>query len=352
MAISKGTMWFAKVSLMVLAIYLGSTYLIRYALAPPSVAKETAAPKTIKQPPANQARFQASFEAGKQALSDGRYATALDNFLEAERSTDQLTDDQYNALKQVRLQIAQVYESSRDSVAANTVYRALADCANRHANALLKDKSFEAALARARDAQQFSDRLSEGKRDALQESTWLLVAALSALHRYGEAVDAEQHWIDFLKTSANDYDQAFVNAYMSLQSIYADEKDWHGVEQALAQTIDACDRIHSHFTAVNNVPFIDPTVERSWSQYNLVIAYYQEGNTDTALSKAEDFFTEYSQKQQDTTHPLNVVYHASDFAALALQIATEAKRQDDIDLWQKRAPGGIKIIALHPVGTH
>ena len=352
MAISKGTSWFAKVSLMVLAIYLGSTYLIRYALAPPSVAKESAAPRKIKQPPANEARFRASFEAGKQALSDGRYATALDNFLEGERSTDQLTDDQYNALKQARLQIAQVYESSGDNVAANTVYRALADCANRDGNALHKDKSFEGALARARDAEQFSDHLSEGKRDALQESTSLLVGALGALHLYGEAVNAQQHWIDFLKTSADDYDQAFVQAYMSLEGIYADAKDWHGVEQALAQAIEACDRIHSHFSAENNAPFIDPTVPRNWSQYNLVIAYYQEGNTDTALSKAEDFFTEYSQKEQDTTHPLSVAYHASDFAALALQIATEAKRPDDIDLWQKRAPGSIKIIALHPVGTH
>ena len=352
MVISKGTSWFAKVSLMVLAIYLGSTYLIRYAVAPPSAAKDSAAPKHIKQPPANEARFRASFEAGKQALSDGRYATALDNFLEAERSTDELTDDQYNALKQARLQIAQVYESSADNVAANTVYRALADCANHDGNALYKDKSFDGALARARDGEQFSDHLSECKRDALQESTSLLVGALLALHRHQEAVVAQQHWIDFLNASADDYDQAFVQAYMSLEGIYADAKDWHGVEQTLAQTIEACDRIHSHFTAENNTPFVDPTVPRNWSQYNLVIAFYQEGNTGTALSKAEDFFTEYSQKQQDTSHPLSVAYHASDFAALALQIATEAKRQDDIDLWQKRAPGGIKTIALHPVGTH
>ncbi len=237
-------------------------------------------------------------------------------------------------------------------MAANNVYRTLADCANRDGNELFKGKNFDDAVARARDAEQFSEHLNEGKREALQESTSLLVSALSASHLYEEAVDAQQHWIDFLKTSADEYDQAFVQAYMSLQGIYADAKDWHGVEQALVQTIEACDRIHSHFTAENNAPFIDPTVPRNWSQYNLVIANYQEGNTDTALSKAEDFFTEYSQKQQDTAHPLSVAYHASDFAALALQIATEAKRQDDIDLWQKRAPGGIQIIALHPVGTH
>jgi hypothetical protein len=349
-AISKGTRWFAKGSLMVLAIYLGSTYLIRYALSPSSLAKESAAAEPIKQPAANDARFRSSFEAGKQALSDGRYGSALNNFLEAERSADQLTDDQYNALKEARLEIAKVYESSGDNVATNNVYRTLADCANRGGNELLKAKNFEGAVARGRDGEQFSDHLNEGKRDALQESTFLLFSALSALHLYGETVHAQQHWIDFLKTSADDYDQAFVRAYMGLATIYGEEGDWHGVEAALIQATDACDTIHAHFTAAN-VAFIDPTFERSWSQYNLVIAYSREGNTDTALSKAEDFFTEYSQKEQDTTHPLNVFYHSADFAALALQIATEAKRQHDIDLWQKRAPSGIKIIALHPVAT-
>ncbi len=350
MGISKGTRWFAKGSLMALAIYLGSTYLIHYALLPPSLAKEPAAPKPIKQPAANDARFRSAFEAGKQALSDDRYVSALDNFLEAERSVDQLTDDQYNSLKAARLQVAQVFESSGDNVAANNVYSALADCANREGNELFKAKNLDGAVARGRDGEQFSDRLNEGKRDSLQESTSLLFSALSALHRYEEAVQAQQHWIDFLKTSADDYDQVFVRAYMGLATIYGKVGDWHGVEAALVQAIDSCDTIHAHFTAAN-VAFIDPTFERSWSQYNLVIAYSREGNTDTALSKAEEFFTEYSQKEQDTTHPLNVIYHSGDFAALALQIATEAKRQDDIDLWQKRAPGGIKIIALHPVAT-
>ena len=71
---------------MALAIYLGSTYLIHYALLPPSLAKEPAAPKPIKQPAANDARFQSAFEAGKQALSDDRYVSALDNFLSRERN--------------------------------------------------------------------------------------------------------------------------------------------------------------------------------------------------------------------------------------------------------------------------
>jgi tetratricopeptide (TPR) repeat protein len=346
MPVSKGVQWFAKGSLMALAICLGSTYLINYVVSKPHRLQSTAISEIVKRPPANDARFRNLFDAGNQAFRNGIYSDALAHYLEAERSTDQLTDDQYEALKEARLQIAQVYESSGDNVSANNVYRELANCANREGNELLQAKNFDGALARGRDGEQFSNRLSEGKRDALQESTWLLVGALTGLHLYGEAVHAQQDWIDFLKTSADDYDQVFVPAYTGLANIYGEAGDWHGVEEALIQAIDSCDKIHAHFTG-SNVAFIDPTFERSWSQYNLVIAYFREGNTDTALSKAEDFFTEYSQKQQDTTHPLNVVYHAGDFAALALQIATEAKRQDEIDLWQKRAPGGIKIVALH-----
>jgi tetratricopeptide (TPR) repeat protein len=355
MAISKGTRWFAKGSFMAIAIYLGSTSLIHYAVSPPSPrspAKESAAPKKIKEPPANEARFRASFEAGKQAMSDGRYATALDNFLEAERSADQLTDDQYNALKEARLQVAQAYKSVGNTEAANSVYRALADCANRDGHALLWAKSFKEAVARGRDAEQFSEDLSQDERDSLLFiSTSLLTASLEGLQRYSEAAEAQQHYIDVLKASIDPDSFAFVQAYMSLEGIYQDAGDWHGVEEALTQEIEKCDSITSHGTTDANGALVNTVTPKNWAQYNLVVAYNTSGNPDKALSTAEDSFSEYSQKEPDRTHPISIVYHASDFAALALQIATQAKRQDDIDLWQKRASGGIKIIALHPPGT-
>jgi len=352
MAISNGTKWFAKGSLMVLAIYLGSTYLIRYAVSPPSIAKESAAPKKIKQPPENEARFRASFAGGKQALSDGSYATALDNFLEAERSTDQLTDDQYNALKEARLQIAQLCESSGDNVAANAAYRALADCANRDGNALYQAKDYESAVKRAQDGEEFSNHMAEGKRESLKSSLFLLSNSLNRLHRYPEAADAAQRLIDYLKT-VDEYDQDLGQAYSMLAGIQGDAKDWPAMDQALTQYIDWCDRTHDYLTRESRGPFIDTTIPRSWAQYNLIIARYQEGDPDGALSRADDFFAEYLQKERDATptRPLNVAFHSGDFAALALQIAKESNRQNAIDEWQKRAPGGIKIIALHPSGT-
>jgi hypothetical protein len=353
MPVSKGVRWFAHGSLMALAIYLGSTYLINSVVSKSAHPQETAASQVVKHPPANDARFRALFDAGNQAFRNGIYADALASYLEAERSTDQLTDDQYEALKKSRSQIAQIYETSGDNSAANGVYRALADCAIREGNALFQAKQYDAALARGQDAEQFSNHLTEGKRESLQGSVYLLGHSLAALHRYPEVVQAHQRMIEYLKASADDYDPAFGDSYTDLGYAYFEAKDWHGSEQSLASAIESFDRTLAHYSSDNDQTIIfRARFTRNWAQYNQIIAYYQEGNTDTSLSKAEDLFTEYSEKPSDPMHPLNVGYHASDFAALALQIAKETNRQEAMDLWGKRAPGGIKIVALHPPATH
>jgi hypothetical protein len=46
-------------------------------------------------------------------------------------------------------------------------------------------------------------------------------------------------------------------------------------------------------------PFLDTTIPRSWAQHSLVIARYQEGDPDGVVSKAGEFFSEYSQKEPD-----------------------------------------------------
>jgi hypothetical protein len=324
---------------MAVAIYLGSTYLINFALS------RSPAPQKASGH-ADEAKFRSLLKAGNQAIQSGRYSDALASFLAAERSADQLSDDQYESLKKSRLQIAQIYESSGNNSEAERVYRALATCAIRQGQALLGAKQLEQTLARGQDAEQFSNRLSEGKRDALQQSVYLLVNSLTGLQRYPEAVQAQQRMIDYLRASADDFDKAFSDAYLNLASTYAEAKDWRGFERALGLAIDSCDRTLAHFSADSNQVLVGSTlINKNWAQYNLVIAYYREGNTDFALSKAEDLFAEASQKPQDPLHPVNVAYHAGDFAALALQIATEAKRRDAIDVWQKRA-GNVMVIGF------
>jgi hypothetical protein len=346
MHISKSVRWFAQGSLMLLAIYLGSKYLIQSALAPPSISQKNEVIDPALQA-ANNTRFRSLFDAGNQALRDGKYSSALDSFLEAERSADQLTDEQYESLKKSRVQIAETYENSGDSSAAASVYVALEHFADRDGQALFQAKEYERALVRAQDAEQFSDRLFEGRQSALQESRTLLVNCLNALQRYPEAAEAQQRMIDYLKATSDD-DKALADNYLGLANIHFQVKDWRGAEQSLGLAIDASDRTLSRYSADDNQLLIGATrMNRNWAQYNLVIAEYQEGETGTALAKAEDFFAEYS-KPRDKMHPLNVAYHADDFAALALQIARETQRQNDIEFWQRRAPGGIRIIALHP----
>ncbi len=345
MQLSKGTRWFVRGSLMALAIYLGSSYLINRALSPSpkSVGGSKSAPA-----PANEAKFRSLLKAGDKAFESGQYSDALARFLEAEHSGEVLTDEQYEALKKTRLQIAQIYEKSANSSEAQSVYGVLAACAIQQGQTLLQAKQFEQTLARGQDAEQFSNRLNGGKRESLQQAVYLSVNALTGLQRYPAAAQSEQRMIDYLKSSADDSDKAFSDAYLNLASIYAEAKDWRGFEQALVSAIDACDRTLAHFSADSNQVLVGATlINKNWAQYNLVIAYYREGNIETSLAKAEDFFGELSGNTQNPMHPVNVAYHAEDFASLALQIATETKNQDAIDHWSKRA-GNVRVVSLHP----
>jgi len=348
MQLSTPVRWFVHGSLAILAIWLGSTYLIRYGTTPSPTPKQTENGPGKFQP-VNEARFRSLLDAGNKAINDGQYSDALSSFLEAERSGDRLSDQQYESLKKARLQVAQLYEAADDRPSANAAYRALADCAVREGNSLVQAKDYESAVKRGRDGEEYSNHLIEGKRESLQGSLLLLATSLKLAHSYPDAADAAQRLIDYLK-SVDEYDQVLGQAYSMLAGIQGDAKDWPAMDQALTQYIDWCDRTHEHLVAESRGPYIDTTLERSWAQYNLIIARYQEGDPDSALSKADDFFAEYLQKEQEATsaRPLNVAFHSGDFAALALQIAKESNRPNAIDFWQKRAPGGIKIVALHP----
>lgn len=349
MQLSTPVRWFVHGSLALLAIWLGSSYLIKYGTTPPSPSKKTEA--TPKFQPVNEAKFRSLLDAGNKAISNGQYSDALSSFLEAERAGDHLSNEQYDSLKTARLQLAQLYENADDRPSANAVYRGLADCAVREGQILVQAKDYEAAVRRAQDGEEFSNHLVEGKRESLQGALSLLASSLDLAHCYPEAADAAQRLIDYLKSSTDEYDESVGQAYSSLAGIQGDSKDWVGLDQTLSQYIDWCEKTHDHRVAYNRGSYIDTTVPRSWAQYNLIIARYQEGDADGALSKADDFFSEYSRMEQEATptRPLNVAYRSSDFAALALQIARESNRQNAVDLWQKRAPGGVKVIALHPV---
>ena len=350
MPISKGVQWFARGTLYLLAICLASTYLIHYYVDRPA-SKQPAVHK-VEHAPGQDEQFQSSLRAGKESFQNGIYTDALDKFLQAEQSVKELTDEQYDLLRAARLQVAQAYEAAQDSRAADTVYRALAECATRQGEVLFAEKQYEGALKRGRDGEDFSNHMTEGRAETLQGSAYLLANSLSALQRYPEAEQAIQRMIDYLKASAEDYDRGFSDNYLSLAYHCAEGKDWQASEQALLLGIEASQRTMDHYANVDNQTIsAQMLVARNWAQYNLVIAMYQAGETDGAFSKAQEFYDEYLQWAPDRRHPGNVAYHASDFGALALQIAYETKREDEIAKWQPKATGSITTIAIHPMNT-
>jgi hypothetical protein len=346
MPISKGVNWFARGSLMALAIYLGSTYLIRLATSSSPERIRTADGHLSR---ANEKRFRALLNDGEKALRDRQYQAAANSFVEAERSVDGLTDEQYDALKKSRLQLAEAYTNAGAEADAGDVYRAMITSALRDGNDLLRAKQPEAALRRGQDAEELCAHLTGADRPSIQGSMSLSVSALQALKRYAEAAEKQQHLIDYLKANGYDNEEGFSQNYWTLAFIDSDAKDWQGAAQAFQMGIDSCDSALAHQINEGKQPTADLTVFRNTGQFNLIISYYQEGQVSTALSKAEEFYKEYSERPSDPMHPWNVAHGADDFAALAVQIARETHRQDDIDLWSRRAPGGIKVIALHPV---
>ena len=219
----------------------------------------------------------------------------------------------------------------------------------------LRAKQWERALSRAQDSEDLSAHLTEGRRGALQYATGLSASSLVELQRYPEAAQAKQRMIDYLKATVDGDDWAFPSNYESLAEIYSKAQDWPAFENTLLLAIAASDRTLANLPAENGPTISDATRRtKNVAQYNLVIAYYREGNIETALSKAEEFVAAYPDAPPDPMHPLTVQFHSRDFASLALQIAIETKRQDAITHWQERGGipfGGVTIGALRPATT-
>lgn len=344
MEISKGANWLLRGGLLVVVIALGSNYAIQFFLryAPTGTAKTH---PTHQEKPANEAAFRAALDAGNQAIRDGRYTDALDRFLEAERSAQLLSIEQYDALKTARLQLATTYEAGGDRSAMDIVYRALVGCAVAQSQAALyPGKNNQRALDLANDAEQLADHLSDGAEQVRRGAFQAQVSALLGLKQYSEAVEIQQRYIDSLKDATRDGGPELIQAYASLSYIHSQAQDWNRFRDALVLMIEECNRAGEGHRII-----------RSWAEYNLVIGYYRAGDTETALSKADEFYSKYAAEVQGATPVMNVAYQPNQFASLALQIATEAKMPEAMDSWKKKGgttAGSISVIALHPYQEH
>lgn len=322
-----------------LAVFISvvSSAVIRYVAYPPS-AQEHAWELASKYRAKNDAKFRTLFDDGTRAMKEARYGEALNDFQEAERSTDRLAPDQYAVLKSSREQIASLSESSGRDVDTQGAYKSLAASAIRRGRALSEGSGCDTAVPEFEDAEKFSGRLIENKEESLLESRNELAGCLQQLHRYPEAVQTVQRMIDDLRAISNEYDPALVAQYMSLAYATSQKPDWDATEQALYTASNLCDKTIEHYAHESSTEadqlLYGAIAQKSAALRWLVITYKNEGKTDRALSTADDWFN----YNLDTggRHGVIRLSFNRDIAQLALQMATEAHREDAAELWRQR----------------
>ncbi len=333
--------WLLRWFLFVVIICLGSSYVIQYFTRP--AGTNSAHKRVPTGPPANEARFHAAMNAGDEAFRAGEYNQALQHYLEAEHSAGTLTSEQYDQLKNARLQIVHIFEQGESS-STQKLYRALADCALHQGRELFRGSEYNDAIARAQEAEEFSSHLGEDRSQILQASLYLSAGGLEGLHRYSEAIEANQRVIDYLNAAPGDNEAALSVGYENLASIYLDAQDWPNSLQALTKLIERYDGLLTDHLSVQHMsarsPLVFPMIQsRDRAKSNLVVVYYFSGDTDKALSKAEDFYHDPA------------TYQPRYFASIALDIAIKAQREDAIERWRGRGGfnyGIVRVVALHP----
>lgn len=284
---------------------------------------------------ANAQKFHAFYDPGKKSMDKGDYAAALKNFSQSEQSLVPLTDTQYGQLKNSRLQIAAACESSGDKSEAQDAYLSLFNSGLQQGSLLLKSHHPDDALARFIDAQSFSSHLTDGSGPYAIQSGEGIADSLRELHRYPDAIDAAQNVIDYARANADPYDAAFTSEYLEMSRIYSEQNDWPNSERALLLAWGEIDKRIDHLSSLpsadNSLP--DALVGKDDILYNLIVAYQHEGKTDSALNTSEALFNFVSRNFQ---HFDERPYSRREIATLALQVATQANRQDAASLWRDR----------------
>lgn len=321
------------IALEVVLVFVASSAIINYVASRPVPKRDL---EEMKFRAVNNAKFQSLLEAGTKNIKNAQYPEALANFQDAEQAVGKLTDDQYTSLKTARRQIASIYEASGRDSEAQPAYKALANSGIQEGEALMKADQFQAALPRLQDGEEFSEHLTDTKRDSLLESRGALVNCFWELQRYSDAVDTTQRMIEYLRILSDPYDPLLTAKYLELVQTYSRENDWTDAEQYLLLAWGECDKRIAHFSGLAgadaslNAALSDKDLTLYW----LVTAYQKQGQTDHALATAEEMYTFIAQNSKPWSDlgP----YPRKEVAKLALQVASEAKQQEALSLWQKR----------------
>lgn len=317
----------------VLLIMAASSALIRYVVSKPTSARDAT---EIKFNAANAKKFRSLYDTGAKQLKNAEYPEALESFQEAEQSSGNLSDDQYNALKNARLQIATYYESSGRAADAEAVYKTLQSSALQEGYVLSRAHVPAQALPRLQDAQQFSEHLTEGKQPALVESSGAVVECFREMQQFDDAEENSHQMIDYLRASSSPSDLALTDKYMELAQTYSQANRWDMAEQTL---VIAWPNIDQVIARRSNLPDNDPSYLQALSEKDLLLswlvnAYAQEGKIETALATSEALYTYVA----DHSKPWGDLgpYGRKQVAAQAARVALLANRPDLAAPWQAR----------------
>jgi hypothetical protein len=144
-----------------LLILVASSALIRYVVARPMSARDA---KAIEFHAANVAKFKSLYKAGKKEIDEARYADALASLHEAEQTAGQLSNDEYDELKNARQQIASADDATGHTAEAQDAYRAMFNSATEEGRMRLRAHDNGGALAIFQDERQFAEHLTDGKK--------------------------------------------------------------------------------------------------------------------------------------------------------------------------------------------
>lgn len=317
----------------VVLIFVASSAIINYVVLKPASKREAT---EIKFSAANAQKFRSLYDTGAKQLKNAQYPEALASFQEAERSSGQLSDDQYAALKNSRQQIATYYESSGRASDAEAVYKTLQTSALQEGYVLSRAHVPAQALPRLQDAQQFSQHLTEGKQAALIESSGAVVECFREMQQFDDAEENSRQMIDYLRTWSSPSDLALTDKYLELAQTFSRANQWAQAEQTLVMAWSTIDQV---IARRSSLPDTDPAYMQALMEKDnllswLVEAYAQDGKVDTALATSEELYNYVA----DHSKPWSDLgpYGRKEVANQAIRVALKANRPDAQGPWRSR----------------
>jgi tetratricopeptide (TPR) repeat protein len=280
-------------------------------------------------------QFRSMVDAGREFYQDGRYASALEQYAQAEKAVPRLNENQYTALKNARQQIAEAYENAGRQSDAEALYKDMIESAFHDAAAQLKAGDAEAAVERYQDNEQLAAHLSDAQKIYRIRLTQGEIVSLRRINRFPEAIQASQHLIDYLQAGNQD-DPQVVEAYMRMGETYQLQRDWQHLEETLVASQAICDRILQENSSVpyNQEPVWSTITSEDQILYALMDDYSQQGKPQQALDTAQtlyDFIDKYSTQWMELApHGRKAV------ARYAMVIAARANRPGDADAWRAK----------------